>query len=47
MDIIDGKKKSNGVYYVQHQNSNFTKEFSTLLQDVPQEVADWGELIFG
>jgi jumonji domain-containing protein 7 len=47
LDIIEGNKKSHGVYYVQHQNSNFTKEFSTLLQDVPPEIEEWGELIFG
>ena len=39
LNIWNKKEKSNGVFYIQKQNSNFTDEFSQL-------IADAGKIIF-
>lgn len=37
------------MYYIQKQNDNWRKEFSTspLVRDVPENIQHWGEEIFG
>jgi len=46
IDIIDGKTSTNGVVYIQKQNSNFTEEFSELSDDVDLQMA-WAAQAFG
>jgi jumonji domain-containing protein 7 len=47
IDVIEKKKPSSGVYYIQHQNSNFTTEFQVLWKDVPDNMEIWGTRVFG
>ena len=46
IDIIDQKTPTNGIVYIQKQNSNFTDEFSQLSDDVDLEMA-WATQTFG
>ena len=47
LDIIDGKdKETNGIFYVQKQNSNFTEEFESLMSDADEHI-DWATEAFG
>ena len=46
LDIIDEKTLTNGVVYIQKQNSNFTDEFSDLSADVDLQMT-WATRTFG
>lgn len=38
LDVIEGKVKSNGVFYVQKQCSNLTEELPELTEDVESHI---------
>ncbi|CAH1786743.1 unnamed protein product [Owenia fusiformis] len=38
LDIMETPENYNGVYYVQKQNSNFTAEFSEIIDDAEKEI---------
>ncbi|XP_065571789.1 bifunctional peptidase and (3S)-lysyl hydroxylase JMJD7-like [Artemia franciscana] len=38
LDIIENPDKTNGVYYVQKQDSSLVKEFQEIAEDVPKEI---------
>jgi len=38
IDIIEDKRKQEGVFYIQKQNSNLTQEFPQLLQDIEEDI---------
>jgi len=46
LDIIDHKTPTNGVVYIQKQNSNFTDEFRELSDDVDLQMT-WATKAFG
>jgi len=46
IDIIDHKTPTNGVVYIQKQNSNFTCEFTELSGDVDLQMT-WATQTFG
>lgn len=46
LDILFGKVRRDGIYYIQKQNSNLTDEFCELLMDVDPHVA-WATESFG
>jgi len=46
LDIIDHKTTTNGIVYVQKQNSNFTEEFSQLSDDIDLQMT-WATQTFG
>ncbi len=46
LDIMEGKVKANGIFYVQKQNSNFTDEFLSLMKDAEEEIP-WASEAFG
>lgn len=46
LDTLEGKRKTNGVFYVQKQNSNFTDEFVDILGDAETNV-QWASEAFG
>jgi len=46
LDIIDHKAPTNGVVYIQKQNSNFTEEFAELSDDVDLQMT-WASQTFG
>jgi len=46
LDIIDNKTTTNGIVYVQKQNSNFTEEFSQLSDDIDLQMT-WATQTFG
>jgi len=46
LDVIDHKTTTNGVMYIQKQNSNFTDEFSELSDDVDLQMT-WATQTFG
>lgn len=46
LDIIECKTLSNGVFYVQKQNSNMTLQFKELLSEVEDEI-QWATEAFG
>ena len=39
LDIFEKKTHSNGVFYVQKQNSNFTDEFKELMSDAEPDIS--------
>eukprot|EP01122_Echinamoeba_exundans_P015572 TRINITY_DN7453_c0_g1_i1.p1 TRINITY_DN7453_c0_g1~~TRINITY_DN7453_c0_g1_i1.p1 ORF type:complete len:336 (+),score=52.70 TRINITY_DN7453_c0_g1_i1:35-1042(+) len=47
IDYLVGKRKQEGVYYLQKQNDNFRLEFQLLHNDVLPNVQQWGEEAFG
>ena len=46
LDIIDHKTPTDGVVYIQKQNSNFTDEFSELSDDIDLAMS-WAAQTFG
>ncbi|KAI0209341.1 Bifunctional peptidase and (3S)-lysyl hydroxylase JMJD7 [Lamellibrachia satsuma] len=38
VDILEGETKSNGIFYIQKQNSNFMDEFSDLIPDAEEHI---------
>jgi len=46
LSIWERKEKSNGVFYIQKQNSNFTDEFSQLITDADCHIG-WASEAFG
>jgi len=38
LDILEGKTNSNGIFYIQKQNSNFMDEFSELIPDAEEHI---------
>jgi len=46
LDIIENKTSTDGVVYIQKQNSNFTDEFSELTNDIDLQMA-WATQAFG
>ena len=46
IDIIKNPQKSNGVFYIQKQNSNLTEEFGDIVMDVEEDIP-WATLAFG
>lgn len=46
LDIMEKKTDSQGVFYVQKQNSNLTDEFEELSHDVEPHIA-WATKAFG
>ena len=46
LDIIDQKTTTNGIVYIQKQNSNFTDEFAELSDDVDLQMT-WATQAFG
>ena len=46
LDIIDHKTPTDGVVYIQKQNSNFTDEFRELSDDVDLQMT-WATKAFG
>jgi len=46
LDILERKRRLEGVAYIQKQNSNFTDEFGELSQDVEMNL-DWATEAFG
>ena len=46
LDILEGKVKEQGIFYVQKQNSNLTEEFQELCTDAASEVS-WATEAFG
>jgi len=46
LDIIDQKVPTNGIVYIQKQNSNFTDEFSELSDDIELQMP-WATQTFG
>ena len=46
LDIIEGKVKANGIFYIQKQNSSFTDEFKDLIPDAAIDI-DWATEAFG
>jgi len=44
-DILEAPNKYNGIYYVMHQNSNFTTEFAPLWNDVDTSLS-WANETF-
>ena len=46
IDIISDKMQTDGVVYIQKQNSNFTEEFSELSDDVDLQMT-WATQAFG
>jgi hypothetical protein len=45
LDVLEGKKKTDGVLYAQHQNSSLTDEFAALVPDAPELT--WASEAFG
>jgi len=46
LDIIEQKTPTNGIFYIQKQNSNFTDEFTELSDDVDLQMT-WATQAFG
>ena len=46
LDIVEGKVKANGIFYIQKQNSSFTDEFKDLIPDAATDI-DWATETFG
>ena len=46
LDILEAPGSTQGVFYVQKQNSNLTEEFQSMMGDVETEPA-WGTEVFG
>lgn len=46
LDILEGKVKERGIFYVQKQNSNLTEEFQELCADAASDVS-WATEAFG
>ncbi|XP_037569127.1 bifunctional peptidase and (3S)-lysyl hydroxylase Jmjd7 [Dermacentor silvarum] len=46
LDILERRERSNAVFYIQKQNSNFTDEFRKLAGDVETDVC-WATAAFG
>ena len=46
LDIVEGNAKTNGVCYIQKQNSNFMDEFGELANDVEMNIS-WASVAFG
>lgn len=46
LDILEGRERSDAVFYIQKQNSNFTDEFRKLAGDVEADVC-WATAAFG
>ncbi|KAK3730750.1 hypothetical protein QZH41_007120 [Actinostola sp. cb2023] len=46
LDILDHEVNENGIFYIQKQNSNFTEEFSEIIQDAALDIP-WASEAFG
>lgn len=46
LDILDRKSEEEGIFYIQKQNSNFTEEFSEIIQDAALDIP-WASEAFG
>lgn len=46
LDILDHNIEEKGIFYIQKQNSNFTEEFSEIIQDAALEIP-WATEAFG
>ena len=46
LDILEQPEETNGVFYIQKQNSNLTDEFSSIISDVETEIP-FGSEAFG